>query len=103
MERVTLRKSAILKYLGAPGNGQVLQRLLEQRPGLKYGDYYEPHIAGDRFEVEFETTREGVAIVVLSEILLTGALSDKHHYVLRKADFAGLFVRSDLSPCCEDC
>ncbi len=102
MKRVTLRNNATLEYRGAFGNGEVLQRVLEQRPGLKYGDYHESRRVGDRFEVEFETTREGVVMIVLSEILSSGVLSDKHHYILPKSDFEKLFSHSQVSNCCED-
>lgn len=101
MQRVTLKSNAKLEYRRASGNGEVLQRLLDEHPRLKYGDYSEPRRAGDRFGVEFETTREGVHMIVLSQILFDGALSDTHHYILRKSDFETLFSHSHISPCCD--
>jgi hypothetical protein len=101
MQRVTLKSNAKLQYRRAFGNGEVLQRLLDEDPRLKYGEYTEPRRAGDRFGVEFETTREGVGIVVLSQILFNGTLSDTHHYILPKSDFEKLFSGSHISTCCD--
>lgn len=101
MQRVTLKRNTKLTYRRALGNGEALQRLLDENPRLKDGDYTEPRRAGDRFGVEFETTREGVDIVVLSQILFNGMLSDKHHYILPKSDFEKLFSDSHTSTCCD--
>lgn len=102
MKMMMLKSNTKLEYRKALGNGEVLQHLLDEHPGLKYGDYYESRRAGDRFEVEFETIREGVDVIVLSEILFNGTLSDKHHYILRKSELENLFSHPQVLNCCED-
>lgn len=102
MNRVTLKTNAKLEYRRAAGNGEALRQLLNDNPSLKYREYYESRRAGDLFEVEFETTREGVPMLVLSEVLSGGALSARYHYLLPQSDFKELFSASRITACCED-
>ncbi len=102
MEQVVLKKRIKLEYRRAGGNGEALWRLLEEHPELKYGGYFEPRRAGEHFAVEFETAREGIPMVVLSQIVSGGTPSDTHHYILPKSDFEKLFSGLRMVDCCED-